>query len=64
MALLDVGTDGAAHSLPAKSRLKNLFKAYGSRVLQVVGVPSYCTILKVLGDDKFAILAVNFDTHY
>ena len=62
MALFDVDTDGATHPFPVKSRMKSLFKAHGSRVLQVVVVSSYCTILEVLGDDKFAILAKNFDT--
>ena len=62
MALFDVGMDGAVHPFPVKSRLKSLFKVCGSRVLQVVVVPTYCMILEVLGDDKFAILAKNFDT--
>ncbi len=62
MALFDAGTDGVAHPFPVKSRSKSLFKACGSRVLQVVVVPSYCMILEVLGDDKFTILAKNFDT--
>ena len=62
MALFDVGADGATHPFPVKSRSKSLFKACGNRVLQVVVVPSYCMILEVLGDDKFAILAKNFDT--
>ena len=62
MALFDMGADEAAHPFPVKSRSKSLFKACGSRVLQVVVVPSYCTTLEVLGDDKFAILAKSFDT--
>ena len=62
MALFDMGADGTAHPFPVKSRLKSLFKVCGYRVLQVVVVPSYCMILEVLGDDKFAILAKNFDT--
>ena len=62
MALFDVGADGATHPFPVKSRLKSLFKACGTRVLQVVVVPSYHMILEVLGDDKFAILAKDFDT--
>ncbi len=62
MALFDMGSDGVAHPFPVKSRSKSLFKACESRELQVVVVPSYCTILEVLGDDKFAILAKNFDT--
>ena len=62
LALFDVDADGATHPFPVKSRSKSLFKACGTRVLQVVVVQSYCTILEVLGDDKFAILAKNFDT--
>ncbi len=62
MALFDVGADGAAHPFPVKSRSRSLLKACGPSMLQLVVVPSYCMILEVLVDDKFAILAKNFDT--
>jgi hypothetical protein len=48
VALFDVGADGAAHPFPVHSRMKSLFKTCCPRILQVVVIPSYCTVLKVL----------------
>jgi hypothetical protein len=57
VALFDVGLDGAAHPFPVYGRTKSLFKTCSPRMLQVVVIPSYCTVLKILWDDKFAIFA-------
>jgi hypothetical protein len=62
VALFDVGPDGATHPFPIHSRPKSLFKTCCPRMLQVVVIPSYCTILKILRDDKFAILTENLYT--
>jgi hypothetical protein len=62
VALFDVGADGAAHPFPVHGRTKSLFKTYSPRMLQVVVIPSYCAVLKILWDDKFAIFAQNLYT--
>jgi hypothetical protein len=59
VALFDVGADREAHPFPVHSRTKSLFKMCSPRMLQVVVIRSYYTVLKVLGKDKFAICAQN-----
>ena len=50
-------TDGTSHTFPVHCGVKCFFKSCVSRVLQVVVVPTDCTVLKSCKDDHLSIFA-------